>query len=129
MILCETENANREVAKKREESREGRQNMNFSSRRYFAPLRAFAVVLILSCAAAARGEPSMRRYETAHYNIHTDVDDALARDLCRRMDTMYEEYAKRLVEFSPPSGGPKFEVYIFAKRDDYMNFTGNRMPN
>ncbi len=71
----------------------------------------------------------MRQREVNHYIVHTDVEADLARDLAIRLDAMYDEYARRLVEFAPPLGGPKFEVYIFSRRADYLKFTGNRFPN
>jgi hypothetical protein len=73
----------------------------------------------------------MRVLESQHYQIHTDLDAKLAEDLARRMDLMYDEYARRLVQFSPPSGdGAKaFQVNLYAKRADYMTLTSNRFPN
>jgi hypothetical protein len=51
--------------------------------------------------------------------------------MARRMDLMYDVYARRLVQFSPPSGdGVKpFQVNLYAKRADYMKLTSNRFPN
>src|SRR5947207_3938805 len=84
--------------------------------------------LLLAFAPSAAAQ--MRQKEIGHYIVHTDVDSELARDLARRLDAMYEEYARRLVEFAPPHPDQqKFEVYIFAKRADYLKFTDNRFPN
>jgi hypothetical protein len=74
---------------------------------------------------------TLRVLDSQHYQIHTDLDAKLAEDLARRMDLMYDEYARRLVQFSPPSGdGAKpFQVNLYAKRADYMTLTSNRFPN
>src|SRR5437870_2875475 len=66
----------------------------------------FVLTCSLVCVESAHAQ--MRQKTTAHYIVHTDVDPDLAQDLCHRMDSMYEEYARRLVEFSPPTGGAKF---------------------
>jgi hypothetical protein len=42
---------------------------------------------------------------------------------------MHDEYARRLVDFTLPDPSQKFEVYLFAKRADYMRLTQNRYPN
>ena len=82
--------------------------------------------LLLAFAPSAAAQ--MRQKEIGHYIVHTDVDSELARDLARRLDAMYEEYARRLVEFAPPHPDQqKFEVYIFAKRADYLKFTDNHI--
>ena len=35
---------------------------------------------------------------------------------------------RRLADFNPDRKA-KFEVYLFAKRNDYIKFTKNRVPN
>ena len=90
-------------------------------------LRAFAIIFVLLICGSRAGAAQMRKCETEHYIIHTDVDEELAGDLTRRMDAMFEEYSRRLVEFEPPQGEAKLEVYIFVSRDDYIRFTKN--PN
>jgi hypothetical protein len=85
--------------------------------------------MALAWLAPGVASAQMRTTETAHYIVHTDVDPELAQDLARRMDSMYDEYARRLVEFAPPQDGKRFEVYIYRRRADYLNFTNNRYPN
>src|SRR5437762_5099352 len=75
----------------------------------------------------ARGA-DLRALETRHYTIHTDLDRALAEDLARRMDAMFDDYSRRLADFNPDRRA-KFEVYLFARRADYMKFTNGRVPN
>ena len=87
----------------------------------------FVAVLMLTCAAAFGGD--MRLLKTAHYRIHTDIDQALAEDLGRRLDSMYEEYSRRLADFSTDNSGQMLEVYLFRKHDDYNTFTRNRATN
>src|SRR4051812_23891318 len=91
-------------------------------------MRVVACVALFAFSTPAQ---TMRVLESQHYQIHTDLDAKLAEDLARRMDLMYDEYARRLVQFSPPSGdGAKaFQVNLYAKRADYMTLTSNRFPN
>jgi hypothetical protein len=86
-----------------------------------------AGVLLALLAPVARAELSIRT--TNHYRIHTDLDPSLAEDMARRMDIMYEEYARRLVDFTPKQDERLFDVYIFARRQDYLTYTHNRFPN
>ncbi|HTL29587.1 MAG TPA: DUF1570 domain-containing protein, partial [Tepidisphaeraceae bacterium] len=73
---------------------------------------------------------SMRVLDSRHYHIRTDLDTRLAEDLAQRMDLMFDEYARRLVDFSPPGDGANaLQVNLYAKRDDYMKLTSSRFPN
>jgi hypothetical protein len=76
-----------------------------------------------------RIEGQLRVLDSKHYRIHTDLDPRFAEELATRLDSMYEQYAHRLSEFRAGADGKTFEVYIFAKRADYMRLTGNRFPN
>ena len=67
----------------------------------------------------------VRRYETRHYILRTDVDADLATDLSRRLDAMYDEYAQRLAKFAPAKSEKKRDVYVFANQADYIGLTGN----
>lgn len=85
-------------------------------------------------AAGAAAPPStvaggLRVMHTARYRVHTDLEYALAEDLGRRMDAMYDEYARRLSNFDAPRSGSKFDVYLFARRKDYLKFVGPGMAN
>ena len=76
--------------------------------------------------------PAMREIQTQYYRIHTDLDPQLADDLARRMDKMYELYANRLSGFAPAEKlktVPRFEVYLFRRQQDYLNYAGERMKN
>jgi Protein of unknown function (DUF1570) len=81
-----------------------------------------------AAAAPAPATPELRGLESRHYFIHTDLDRALAEDLARRMDAMFDDYSRRLADFNPDRRA-KFEVYLFARRSDYMKFTNGRVPN
>lgn len=70
----------------------------------------------------------MKPSQSKHYQIFSDLDDAATKDYAKRLDGMYEEYARRLADFSVPSE-PKFQVYLFKKQSDYRKFTGMRLPN
>ena len=73
---------------------------------------------------------NLRLLHGEHYRIHTDLDRALAEDLAKRMDAMYEEYSRRLAStFDVDHAGDKADVYLFAKRQSYLDFTNNKMSN
>lgn len=93
-------------------------------------MRTFLVgLLVLFCAAAATSG-QLRVYQTVHYRLLTDVDDALARDLARRLDAMHDEFSQRLALFKPATDAPaRLDVYVFQKRADYVRLTDNRLPN
>ncbi len=96
---------------------------------YFG-LCAVCFALLLSGAAVPGGGP--RRFETAHYRVHTDLDEALSRDLADELEFCYGEFTRRLEMFrsrDADSGGEKFNVYLFAREADYNRFTGGRFPN
>ena len=78
--------------------------------------------------AATADAPALPVRQTLHYVLHTDLADDLADDLSRRLDTMFDEYARRLAEFGPASV-PRQDVYVFARKIDYMKFVGDRLPN
>ena len=67
-------------------------------------------------------------FASRHYRIHSDMDISVVRDYAVRLDAMYEEYSKRLADFDVPVG-QQFDVFLFAKRSEYDEFTGNRVPN
>jgi hypothetical protein len=78
--------------------------------------------------AAESVQQGMRVYQTDHYRLFTDVDEDLARDLSKRLDAMYDEYARRLNAFGQPTD-KLFDVHVFSKRIDYMRFIDDRVPN
>jgi hypothetical protein len=93
-----------------------------------------ALCAILASATAAAGPATttgtLRQLDTRHYSIHTDLDRALAEDLARRLDVMYDEYARRLADFDRPEESSEIlQVYLFRRHEDYQNFVQNRAPN
>jgi hypothetical protein len=86
------------------------------------------LVLLVGCAPslALAGE---RIVQTTHYRIHSDLDRELTDDLARRMEAMYDQYARRFAAFVSDARAEPFEVYLFEKRDDYARFTSERFPN
>lgn len=72
---------------------------------------------------------NLREIKTRHYEIHTDLEPGLVVDLSNRMDTMYEEYARRLSEFKPPADAARLPVFLFSKKADYDALTGNQAAN
>ncbi|HXE53290.1 MAG TPA: DUF1570 domain-containing protein [Tepidisphaeraceae bacterium] len=89
----------------------------------------FLLVLICTLASSATAQPELRELNTRHYHIHTDLDDALARDLGTRMDAMYDEYAQRLSIFKPKAHTAPLEVYLFRRESEYTRFTNGHMRN
>ena len=95
---------------------------------------AIALTVFLTgagAAAPARAEQDrVRQFETQHYRVWTDVEHDLATDLCRRMDAMYDEYARRFASFAADvPAGEKFDVRVFARREDFVRYTRDRLPN
>jgi len=87
------------------------------------------VIVSLLAAAPQAIADALRTVDTRHYRIHTDLDAELSADLARRMDAMYEEYARRLAAFKPAGDVPRLEVYLFARQKDYLAFTGEKLHN
>jgi len=100
---------------------------SFTSVSICAPSVAILFLCFLTCGIAHAGE--LRTLRSAHYLVHTDIERPLAEELAQRLDAMYDEYARRLVDFPVADPDAKFEVYLFANRDDYMRLTGGRFPN
>ncbi|MDB5297647.1 MAG: hypothetical protein JWO31_3630 [Phycisphaerales bacterium] len=93
--------------------------------------------------------PDLRTVDSVHYRIRTDLDRELSLDLARRMDAMYDEYARRLSAFQPTSvagsgsdagngGGnaatlnaaaPRLDVYLFRTQRAYLTFAGGQLQN
>ncbi|HSZ54977.1 MAG TPA: DUF1570 domain-containing protein [Tepidisphaeraceae bacterium] len=93
--------------------------------RHFAAIVLAALFTILCGSARAQS----RNICTQHYLIHTDVDDALARDLSERMEAMYGQYSQRLAAFNRSASLPRLEVYLFKNQRDYVALIGGRMKN
>ncbi len=86
-------------------------------------------VVLLGCLArpVPAKDPSpldkLKLYRTKYYEIHTDIDDDLVKELALRMDVMLEQYQKQLAEYKLPPDQPPMTVFLFKKRDSYMGFT------
>src|SRR5271170_8141727 len=65
----------------------------------------------------------LRVVHTRHYEIHTDLDNALVEELSERMDVMYDQYVAAMSEFRPAENAPALPVYLFDQRARYMAFT------
>ncbi|HLL88714.1 MAG TPA: DUF1570 domain-containing protein [Tepidisphaeraceae bacterium] len=68
--------------------------------------------------APAEGAAKLRRIETPYYVLHTDVDDATAREAALRVTTMAEEYYERTREFSGTIR-ERLPFYLFRRPTDY----------
>src|SRR5689334_17505160 len=89
---------------------------NWGTRAGTTPMRRtsrllmIAVTVLLPLAAMPRqARADLRVLQTRHYVMHTDLEGALAEDLARRMDAMFDDYCRRLADFSPDQR-TKFEV-------------------
>jgi hypothetical protein len=97
----------------------------------------WVLALLLSVPAMLRAAPEdrmgelppMRTIRTNHYQIQTDLDDALARELAERMDQMFEEYSRRLADFTSDREFRMLDVYLFRRKEDYNEYTLNHFPN
>ena len=88
------------------------------------------VVIVVGFAQRASAAVDLRTVDSRHYRIRTDLDPEFARDLARRMDAMYDEYARRLAAFRPEAANlPRLEVFLFRTQKDYLAFTGERLHN
>ena len=86
-----------------------------------------ATFALLLTSAAANAD--MRVFASRHYQIHTDLEPGLAQDLARRMDVMYDEYARRLIQFDLDSARLSTDVYLFNGRTSYLRFVGESMQS
>lgn len=91
--------------------------------------RLLALATTLAAATLSHAQtPAMKLWTSKHYEIHSDLDPDLTRDLGTRLEKMYGEYSRRLANFNAPPD-QKFAVHLFKRRADYMAFTNNRMPS
>jgi len=102
-------------------------------RRVVNPTATAALLALLAGASSpspSSASPPARTevYETRHYRLHSDVDPDLARDLAKRLDAMYDEYARRLAALGPGSMR-RHDVHVFARKADYGRFIDDRLPN
>ena len=94
-------------------------------KRLVPPLLALLALVLVAAPAQAQ----LRSFHTPHYLIHTDLEDALAKELGQRMEGMYDEYSQRLAAFSGNGRLPRMEVYLFRRQQDYVSFTGGKIKN
>ena len=87
-----------------------------------------AFTLVYTC-WALDARANSRGIETTHYRIHSDIDPVLADDLARRMEVMFDQYARRFSTFAQPPDHERLEVYLFRSKNDYTRFTSDRFPN
>jgi hypothetical protein len=102
--------------------------------------RGILVALLLAAflaspAVAQRGQRNRRAQApwwnrtttrtSEHYYIRTDLPPAETRAYARHLDFMYKEFSRRLASL-PPRGPEQLDVYIFAKRDEYLRTLASR---
>lgn len=89
-------------------------------------LLALALGLFAACIAQAA---PLRILNTPHYRIETDCDLELSNDSAKRMNAMYDEYARRFQSVVDVARLPVFRVCIFRHRDDYLALVGDTYIN
>ncbi|HLL90453.1 MAG TPA: DUF1570 domain-containing protein [Tepidisphaeraceae bacterium] len=94
-------------------------------------LRGLFALIALALLTAPAFAGDLKTIKTRHYTLRTDVDPALAADLAKRMDAMYDEYDRRMADFQKPADTEtlSFDVHVFDRRADYAAFTQNKVPN
>jgi hypothetical protein len=93
-------------------------------------LTLLALLLVALAPSPSRADAKLRETNSRHYRIFTDLDPVLADDLTRRMDQMYDQYAARLQQFvNGHDSMPRFEVRLYEKQADYLDFAGQQFKN
>ena len=69
----------------------------------------------------------LRVFPSRHYRVNTDLEAGFAQDLARRLDGMYDEYSRRLMQFETDPNQPRADVYLYTARDRYLRFVGPGM--
>ncbi|MDB5328796.1 MAG: hypothetical protein JWM57_4365 [Phycisphaerales bacterium] len=87
-----------------------------------------STLLLTLALATANAAAQTNTFTSKQYQIFSDLDADATKDYAKRLDGMYEEYAKRLKDFSIPND-QKFQVHLFKKQSDYRRYTGSRLPN
>lgn len=89
---------------------------------------ALAIVHLAILCSNAHGVES-RAILTLHYRIQTDLEPDLTADCARRMDVMFDEYARRFSGVADLRHVPIFQVYLFRDRADYLKLVGEQYQN
>jgi hypothetical protein len=82
-------------------------------------LLCLAAMTEMAIAAAAGSKMTMIR--SRFYDISTDVDPELAKQISEHMDLVFAEYSRRFSQFRPRSAG-KNPLSVFRHHADYMKF-------
>jgi hypothetical protein len=86
-------------------------------------LRRHWLVLAWLGAVIPAGVGELQRYETEHYVLYTDLDEAGVREAKVRLGLMVQLYTHKTKEFSRPLRG-KLPCYLITERDEYVEATG-----
>ena len=85
--------------------------------------------MVVALAPSITQAATLRTITTQHYRIETDLDPELAVDCARRMDAMYDEYARRFSGVADLHDAPLFQVYLYQKRGEYLHRVGVEFQN
>jgi hypothetical protein len=115
---------------KREDKRQkdkGKRTMRVTLRYVILFTFAFCLCPFALAPSAFSQTSSLSVLHSQYYTIHTDLDSEFAEELATRMDAMYQEYSRRLVDFGSETA--KSKVYLFEKKSDYLDFVGQENSN
>jgi hypothetical protein len=85
------------------------------------------VVLLVAAAAlapAARGAPARYRRGTRHYNVETTISNEFTRLVADHMESIYQEYVRRLGDLVGAGGTKKMHVVVFRTEEEYVGYMG-----
>ncbi len=86
------------------------------------PIARVLVSLALLCAPLpALAANPVKTERTKHYEFTHDLDAETAREVATHMDTVFDEYAKRMSNFRVKNA-KRIKLYVWADRETYIEF-------
>ncbi len=67
----------------------------------------------------------LQSFKSRHYDVYTDIDLQLARQIASRMDMVHAEYARRLVSFVDHRN-KRAKLYLFSDQPSYLSYLADR---
>jgi len=88
---------------------------------------AAGVCLLMTTGTSARADlKDAWSFQSKRYDITTDVDKELGKEIGKHMDAVYDEYAKRMAGFRPISDVKRFPLYVWERYETYLQFTQSK---
>ena len=79
-----------------------------------------AFIIAAAATPALAERPRTEQFNTKHYNVRTNVDRALAKQIAMHMEAVYIEYERRLAGFRGST--QRMDLYLFGTQEDYLAF-------